>query len=156
MSTRLGTTLLGCLAACVLAMPLSAQTWSAEQRSALAVVEQSWVDDLAEDATWVDRMTHPEMLGWGDATPVPRDQATAKRWSEYGDENSTALLHTIAPVGIAVRGDAAVVHYYSTVASENREGERATRTSRCTDTLTRAGNSWRYLGWFCFDEPSDD
>ena len=121
----------------------------------LAVVEQSWVDDLAKDTTWVDRHTHPELLSWGNTYPVPRDQAASKRWNEYGDENSTSSIHTIAPVGIAVRGDAAVVHYYATVAAEDREGKRETTTSRCTDTLTRDGGTWRYLGWFCFDEPNE-
>jgi len=133
-----------------------AQTWSSEQQAVLAVVEQSWVDDLGKDATWVDRLTHSELLSWGDDYPVPRDQAHTKRWTEYGDENSTALIHTIAPVGITVRGDAAVVHYYATVAAEDREGKRETTSSRCTDTLTRDGNTWRYLGWFCFEEPNDE
>jgi len=156
MSLHLRAVLLAAIGLFGAAPPVAAQTWTPEQRSALAVVEQSWVDDLAEDATWVDRLTHPEMLSWGTNTPMPRDQATAKRWSEYTDENSNALIHTIAPVGIAIRGDAAVVHYYATVASEDREGKRSTTISRCTDTLTRAGNSWRYLGWFCFDEPNTE
>ncbi len=144
------------IALCVFASPLVAQTWSSEQQAVLAVVEQSWVDDLGKDATWVDRLTHSELLSWGDDYPVPRDQAHTKRWTEYGDENSTALIHTIAPVGITVRGDAAVVHYYATVAAEDREGKRETTSSRCTDTLTRDGNTWRYLGWFCFEEPNDE
>ncbi len=148
--------LLGNIALCVFASPLVAQTWSSEQQAVLAVVEQSWVDDLGEDATWVDRLTHPELLSWGDDYPVPRDQAASRRWSEYGDENSTALIHTIAPVGITVRGDAAVVHYYATVAAEDREGKRETTSSRCTDTLTQDGNTWRYLGWFCFEEPNGE
>jgi hypothetical protein len=62
MCTRLGAVLLGCIGVCLLAQPVAAQTWSAEQQSALSVVEQSWVDDLGEDASWVDRLTHPEML----------------------------------------------------------------------------------------------
>ncbi len=148
--------LLGNIALFVFASPLVAQTWSSEQQDVLAVVEQSWVDDLGEDATWVDRLTHPELLSWGDDYPVPRDQAASRRWSEYGDENSTALIHTIAPVGITVRGDAAVVHYYATVAAEDREGKRETTSSRCTDTLTQDGNTWRYLGWFCSEEPNDE
>jgi ketosteroid isomerase-like protein len=135
---------------------LHAQTWSAEQQAVLAVVERSWVDDIAEDATWVERMSHPELLSWGSSYPVPRDQAESKRWSEYQDDSSNALIYTLSPVGIAVRGDAAVVHYYATVAEENREGNRRTTVSRCTDTLARAGDTWRYLGWFCFEEPSRD
>ena len=147
--------LLGTIAICALASPLAAQTWSAEQQEVLAVVEQSWVDDLAKDATWVDRLTHSEVLSWGNDYPVPRDQAASKRWSAYEDQNSTASIHTIAPVGITVRGDAAVVHYYSTVGAEDHEGKPETTSSRCTDTLTRDGNTWRYLGWFCFNEPND-
>ena len=71
-------------------------------------------------------------------------------------ENSTGLLHSLAPVGIVIRGDVAIVHYYASVSAEDREGKRETTTSRCTDTLTRDGGSWLYLGWFCFDEPSEE
>ncbi len=131
---------------------LLGQTWSPEQREVIAVVEASWEADLAEDATWVDRLTHPNMLGWGRGYPMPRDRAQAKRWSEYGDENSNGLLHHLAPVGVAMHGDAAVVHYYVSVASENREGERETTHTRCTDVLVREGGEWRYLGWLCSDE----
>ncbi len=147
--------LLGNIALCVFASPLVAQTWSSEQQAVLGVVEQSWVADLAKDATWIDRLTHPELLSWSKDYPVPHDQATAKRWTAYGHGNSTALMQTIAPVGITIRGDAAVVHYYATVAAEDREGKRETTTSRCTDTLTRDGNTWRFLGWFCLDEPNE-
>lgn len=132
-----------------------AQTWSPNQQAALAVVERSWEADLAKDASWIDRMTHPELRTWGSAYPVPRDRADAMRWGEYQDQNSTALVHSIDPVGIAIRDDVAVVHYYATVAEEDREGQREIRTSRCSDTLTRAGDTWLYLGWFCFLEPSD-
>ncbi len=147
--------LLFLVVALLISVPVSAQEWTAEQQAVLAVVEQSWVDDLGKDATWVDRFTHPEMLSWGNTYPVPRDQTASKRWSEYGDENSTALVHSISPLGIAVRGDAAVVHYYATVAAEDREGKRETTTSRCTDTFTREGGQWLYLGWFCFSEPTE-
>lgn len=46
---------LGSIALCVFASPLDAQTWSSEQQAVLAVVEQSYVDALGKDATWVDR-----------------------------------------------------------------------------------------------------
>ena len=143
-------------AALAITAPVAGQTWSAEQQAVLRVVEQSWEEDLGEDPAWIDRLTHAELLSWGNTYPMPRDQEESKRWSEYGDENSDALLHTISPVGITVRGDAAVVHYYARIAAENRDGERETTTSRCTDTLTQDGTTWRYLGWFCLDEPSTD
>ena len=155
MSAQRRALLSGSIALVILASPLVAQTWSPEQQAVLAVVEQSYVDALGKDATWVDRYTHPEMLSWGNTYPVPRDQAATKRWSEYGYENSTALIHAIAPVGIAVRADVAVVHYYATIAREDREGKRETTTTRCTDTLTREGDTWRYLGWFCLDDPNE-
>lgn len=132
-----------------------AQSWSPDQESALAVVERSWEDDLSKDATWIDRLTHPELLSWGNGYAIPRNREAARRWSEYQDQNSTALVHSIDPVGIAIRGDVAVVHYYATVAEEDRDGQRETRTSRCSDTLTRTGGTWLYLGWFCFLEPSN-
>ena len=145
--------LFGNIALCVFASPLVAQTWSSEQQVVLAVVEETWVEN---DPTWVTRLTHPEMLGWGNDIPVPRDQSTTRRWSDHGIENSTGLMHSLAPVGIAIRGDVAVVHYYASVSAEDREGERETTTTRCTDTLTREGGRWRYLGWFCYEEPTEE
>jgi len=145
--------LLGNIALCVFASPLVAQTWSSEQQAVLAVIEETWVEN---DPTWVTRLTHPEMLGWGNDIPVPRDQSTTRRWSDHGIENSTGLMHSLAPVGIAIRGDVAVVHYYASVSAEDREGERETTTTRCTDTLTREGGRWRYLGWFCYEEPTEE
>ena len=47
------------------------------------------------------------------------------------------------------------MHYYASVSTEDAQGKRETTTSRCTDTLTRDTGSWLYLGWFCFDEPSE-
>ena len=145
--------LFGNIALCVFASPLVAQTWSSEQQAVLAVVEETWVEN---DPTWVTRLTHPEMLGWGNDIPVPRDQSTTRRWSDHGIEDSTGLMHSLAPVGIAIRGDVAVVHYYASVSAEDREGERETTTTRCTDTLTREGGRWRYLGWFCYEEPTEE
>ena len=152
MSAQTRAVLLGGVALCVLTSPLVAQTWSSEQQAVMAVVEATWVEN---DPTWVTRLTHPEMLGWGNDIPVPRDQATTRRWSDHGIENSTGLMHSLAPVGIAIRGDVAVAHYYASVSAEDREGKRETTTTRCTDTLTREGGQWLYLGWFCYDEPSE-
>lgn len=152
MSAQCRAVLLGGIALCVFASPLVAQTWSSEQQAVLAVVEQSYVDALGKDATWVDRHTHAEVLSWTNTQPVPRDQADMRRWAEYGYENSTALIHSIAPVGIVLRGDVALVHYYVTVAREYSDGTRATYTTRCTVTLTRDDDTWRYLGWLCSRE----
>lgn len=95
------------------------------------------------------------MLGWGNTQPVPRNQLTTGRWTDHGIESSTGLMHSLAPVGIAIRGDVAVAHYYASVSEEDREGKRETTTTRCTDTLTREGGQWLYLGWFCYDEPNE-
>ena len=151
MSTHTQAALIGA-AFCMLTSPVLAQTWSADQQAVLAVVEATWTEN---DATWVTRLTHPEMLGWGNTNPMPRDQTTTRRWSDHGLENSTGLLHSLAPVGIVIRGDVAIVHYYASVSAEDREGKRETTTSRCTDTLTRDSGSWLYLGWFCFNEPNE-
>ena len=152
MSSQTRAALLGGVALCILNSPLVAQTWSSEQQAVLAVVEETWTEN---DPTWVTRLTHPEMLGWGNTIPMPRDQSTTRRWADHGLEDATGLMHSLAPVGIVIRGDAAVVHYYASWSEEDREGKRETTTSRCTDTLTREANTWLYLGWFCFDEPTE-
>ncbi|MCH7774939.1 MAG: hypothetical protein IH878_00130 [Gemmatimonadetes bacterium] len=76
--------LLGSIAPCVFASPLVAQTWSSEQQAVLAVVEQSYVDALGKDATWVDRFTHPEVLQgcW---------------WGLYMDGKRIGYVHLFSP-----------------------------------------------------------
>ena len=84
MSAQCRAVLLGSIALCVFGSPLVAQTWSSEQQAVLAVVEQSYVDALGKDATWVDRFTHPEVLQgcW---------------WGLYMDGKRIGYVHLFSP-----------------------------------------------------------
>ena len=91
MLVRTRATLLGAAAFCLLAAPLVGQTWSSDQMAVLAVVEATWTEN---DATWVTRLTHPEMLGWSNTNPVPRDQTTTGRWRSGASPSAMAICRS--------------------------------------------------------------
>ena len=119
----------------------------------MTVIDLTWQPE--NQATWIMDHTHPDALGWSNQNPTPRDRATIRRWTQHGMETDRTLMYSLSPLGIVVRGNTAVAHYYASWSMEGQGGERTTTNSRCTDTLVRENGRWLYLGWFCFDEPTD-
>ncbi len=136
-----------------LARPGLAQSWSEQQLEVWGVIQAQWQAAMEEDASWPDRFLHGTFLGWGNENPAPRGQSSTRDWTRYDDQNSTTLMQELYPIGIVVHGNTAVAHYFYSVASENRKGERQTTHGRYTDVLVREGNTWRFLAWHGGDNP---
>ncbi len=47
-------------------------TWSAEQTEAWKVVQQSWVDDVAQNGKWPANYADPQMVVWSSEFAAPR------------------------------------------------------------------------------------
>ena len=131
--------------AVVLANPAVAN-WSEEQTAVWSVVEQSWVDDAEETGEWPTAYVAEGYSSWGDTEAIPSNLAQAVASVRFGDESSTTVFYQVKPVTISINGDTAVVNYYSTVVSENSEGERNRRVSAITETLVRRDDTWLFLG----------
>ncbi len=136
--------------------PVVAQTWSAEQLEVWTVIQAQWQAAMEKDATWPDRFLHDRFLGWSNENPAPRSKASTRRWTRYGDENSTTLMQELHPLGIVVHGNTAVAHYLYSTATEDREGERETTHGRYTDILVRDGGTWQFIAWHGGDDAEDD
>lgn len=133
---------------------LFAQNWTDAQSAAWKVSADTWELDLKQDSSWIEDATHPAVSAWSSDYPAPRDRSSLQRWSTHGKTVNKMLTYELAPLAIAVTEHAAVIHYYYTTASKSlADGKVETVHGRCTDTLVRDGNSWKFLGWSCSDEP---
>jgi ketosteroid isomerase-like protein len=110
---------------------------------------------MKKDSSWVEQMVHMKALGWDLENPMPRDRGSLAKWSRFENQNSTILVQELNPVGIIVHRDTAVAHYYYSVASENRQGERETIHGRYTDVLMKQDGKWQFIAW-AGGEMSDD
>lgn len=137
----------------LLAGPIQAQTWNAEQTAAWEASKATWERDLNKDSGWINDATHASVSAWGMEYPTPRGRSSLHRWAQHSQSTNTMQMYDLAPLAIAIGGDTALVHYYYTTASKNAEGKNETTHGRCSDTLVRDGGKWVFLGWSCSDEP---
>lgn len=149
---------LGAIAACLLAVSAFAQqpSWNDAQSEVWALVEQSWVDDVAENGKWPADYVHDKYVSWGDGTAAPRYKDSAIAWSRFGDESSQTLMYEVSPEAIAVEGDTAVVHYNVTTVSEDKDGKRTPNVGRITEVLVRSGRSWKWLAGVNYEPKLND
>ncbi|NNE60831.1 MAG: SnoaL-like domain-containing protein [Woeseia sp.] len=116
-----------------------------------SLVEQSWVDDVAENGKWPAAYVHDNYSAWGDDTAAPRGKDSAISWSRFADENGNTLKYELAPEAIAVANDTAVVHYNVSMVTENHEGKRSSSVGRITEVLIRDGRGWKWLGGVSYE-----
>ena len=134
----------------------NAQSWSDEQLEIWNLIIESYEEIEAGDAGWSDRWLFPDALGWGPDYPMPRSRDSIKRWDAYQFAGRKTHLAEYSLVGIVVRGSTAVAHYYTSTASEDRDGKHTTTHGRCTDVMAKDGNTWKFIAWHCGDEPSEE
>ena len=144
--------------ACVLALlaqPVLAQKWSAEQQEVWKVLTNVWELEKAGDDSWVDTL-HASYQSWPYESPMPLDKAGTERLIAAERGETKVLSQELIPVGIIVVGDTAVIHYFHTTLAEWADGERETFDGRATDVLTRTKDGWRILSWVGEEMGEDD
>ncbi len=126
--------------------PIPAQQWSAEQQAVWSMIEEAWRLDMNEE-DWVTPYMHDDGVGWGSDIPSPRGKESIGRWSRFGDETTESLELELFPLTIIVHGDMAVVHYFSSWAQRDANGEMSTQHFKQTDIVVREGDRWLFIGW---------
>ncbi len=144
------------LLATTLASSVLAQQPSGEAGAVWEVIQAQWQATADKDTTWPEQYLAEGFAGWNNEVPAPRDAESTAKWSRYGMENSTTLVHELYPLEIVVHNDTAVAHYFYSTASENRDGERKTVSGRYTDILVREDGDWKFLAWHGGDDPGDE
>jgi len=131
----------------------SAQTWNAEQQEVWKLEEQQWQMSKDKDASWIDKMVHPNISYWDVDQPGPQNKASLQRWNRYNNANATVLEQELFPVSMTITGNIAVVQYRYAVARENYKKERETATGKYTDVLVKEGGRWLFIAWSGGDDP---
>ncbi|MET0619049.1 MAG: nuclear transport factor 2 family protein [Thermoanaerobaculia bacterium] len=144
------------LVSVIVAPAASAQTWTPEQQEIWKVEELQWKMSMEKDATWIDKMVHPNISVWEVDRPMPQNKASLTRWNKYTSSNSTILEQEIFPISISITGNVAVVQYTYLTARENYKKERETVSGRWTDILIKEGGRWMFIAWAGGDDPESD
>lgn len=149
---------LGAVVACLFAVSANAQqpSWSDAQTEVWKLVEQSWVDDAAENGKWPGDYVHDKYVTWGDGTAAPRGKDSAITWNRFGDKSSQTLIYEITPEAIVVVKDTAVVHYNVQMVTENHKGDRSSSVGRITEVLVRDGRNWKFLAGADYEPKLND
>ena len=146
------------IAAALFAIPAQAQepSWSDEQSQVWALVEQSWVDDVAENGKWPTDYIHDKYVAWGDNESTPRYKDDSIALARFLDESFDTVIYRISPAAIVLENDTAVVHYHLALVVENSTGERSNSVSGLVEILVREGRNWKWISSVQFDPKLND
>jgi hypothetical protein len=153
MTRTLACLVLGSSAFLVVARPVSAQTWTPEQKEIWTFEEQQWQMEKDSDSTWIEKMVHPNMRYWETGQPMPQDKASLTRWNRYTSSSGRVLEQEIFPIAATITGDVAVVQYHYQIARENYKKDRETVTGHYTDILLKENGKWWFIAWAGGDDP---
>lgn len=131
----------------------SAQTWSPEQQELWRLEELQWKLAAAKDASWIEKMVHPNLSYWDKNWPGPQSKASLLLWDRYNNASATVLQQELFPISISITGNVAVVHYRYSVARENYKKDQEMVTGRYTDVLVKDGGRWLFITWAGGDDP---
>ncbi len=136
-----------------LANVAAAQTWSPEQQEVWKLEDQQWKMAKEKDASWIDKMVHPNLSYWDVDQVAPQNRASLVRWNRYNSGNSTVLEQELSPISMTITGNIAVAQYRYTIARENYKKERETVSGRYTDVFMKDGGRWLFIAWAGGDDP---
>lgn len=119
--------------------------WSAPQSEVWQVVQQSWVDDVAQNGKWPGDYADPQMVIWSSEFAAPRGKDAAVRWTKFLDAHGKTLQYELSPQSISLSGDTAVVTYAVTMISQRGTDKPEWDKEAIVETLVRSGGSWKFL-----------
>jgi hypothetical protein len=131
----------------------AAQGWNAEQQEVWKVEELQWKMAAAKDASWIEKLVHPNVSFWDSDKATPQNRASLQRWTKIQDAASTVLEQELFPIAITVTGNTAVVQYRYLSSRENYKKERESVSGHYTDMLIKENGRWLFIGWAGGDDP---
>lgn len=120
-------------------------TWSAEQTEAWKIVQQSWVDDVAQNGKWPANYADPQMVTWSSEFAAPRGKDSTVRWTKFTSTQGKVIQYELSPQSISLSGDTAVVTYALTVVTQRGTDKPDWNKEAIVETLVRSGTGWKFL-----------
>jgi ketosteroid isomerase-like protein len=144
-----------CLAVLV-AAPAGAADWSAAQQDVWKNVEAYWAMWAKGDITGFTGYTHDDYMGWSVDAPMPASKTSSNKWMSFWAANNSVVMYEITPLAILIHGDTAVVHYYYSSVSKDKDGKMQNERGRWTDILVKQGDRWVLYADHGGASPEDD
>ena len=123
-----------------------AQSWSAEQKSVWAGVEEYWAAGASSDPSSFTKYFDDSYFGWSYDNESPGNKGDVVKSLNYWLRKGKNQYYIIKPANIWVNGDFAYVHYYYTQVSEDKDGRPNTEKGRWTDILMKKNGKWMLVG----------
>jgi hypothetical protein len=124
----------------------NAQSWTAEQKSVWAGVEEYWATGTSSNPMTFLNYFDDSYTGWNYNSETPGTKSDAVKSLTYWLNKGKVQFYVITPSKIWVSGDFAYVHYYYTQVTEGPDGKPNTEKGRWTDILMKKGGKWMLVG----------
>jgi ketosteroid isomerase-like protein len=115
------------------------QKWTKAEKEIWKTVHGYWsapsIDELM--VYW-----HPDFMGWNVNEPMPHDSTMARLMLTNELNNRKTLVTKIAPTGLKIHDDVAIVNYHYTVLYEDPDGDQEIEQGRFTDILKKDNGKW--------------
>jgi hypothetical protein len=127
----------------LIAGPMSAQEWTAEQMEVWDDLVACW--DSSVNGT-LQACIHDDYVSFQLAQSVPQNKADLVAGEAYSNETFETLWIHRKPLHIDVRGDVALVLYEQNYVSRHtRTGAETTSKESWTEVFVRDGGAWKAL-----------
>ena len=136
---------------------VQAQEWTKAQKEVWKVVEDSWANWKKKDPSTMNYF-HESYQGWNSEDPLPMGKTEVEKSFNASKDMMDIKYYTISPARIAVTDNAAVVHYYFSVYSTWKDGDKTTEhhhKGKYTEFYVKDGGSWKLLGDMTVEQKED-
>ena len=144
-----------CLTALVVA-PAGAGGWTDAQQAVWSNVEAYWALWTKGDVEGFMGYVHDDYMGWSADSPMPESKASSAKWMSFWSADNSVPMYEITPVTVLIHGDVAVVHYYYSLVTKDKEGKLDDEQGKWTDVLVKQGDRWVLLADHGGSAPDND
>jgi len=127
-------------------VPLAAQEWSDKQLEVWKNVQTYWDLDAKQDLDGFMSYFHEDYIGWSKESFFPGNKASLRKWLAEIYKNTKVIVTDLSPQAIQIFDDVAIVHYFYSQMTEDKEGKRTYVKGRWTDILKKQGEKWVLIG----------
>ena len=122
------------------------QSFSKAEQKVIEGVESYWSDFAGKDKNkWLDDF-HDSYKGWSVGSEFLNTKEDNIKWNNYTWGKDEVLFWDITPIGVVLHDNIAVVHYYYTTISKNKNnGKETTEKGKWTDVIINDGGKWKLV-----------
>tara|TARA_B100000686_G_scaffold112835_1_gene120489 strand:+ start:32877 stop:33392 length:516 start_codon:yes stop_codon:yes gene_type:complete len=125
---------------------LNAQTFSKSEQKVIDAVNNYWKISAGKNKeAWKD-VFHKSYKGWNKNNKALSNKAMITKWIDYNWGKNEVLYWDINPIGVQIYDDVAIVHYYYSMVTKNKQTDKTTNSDgRWTDILLNEKGNWKLV-----------